>query len=122
MPAIAAARSPRVLPGWLRLHPARRKGWFDAYRLADAMVDPFVDALRARWPHLADIEARTSVVAGSRLGVHALGERHLDTGLRVLGQPVKRVPRTGTFLCEARPGHNVFVAYTPALSTLETVK
>lgn len=122
-------RSRVTSPGWLRLHDPRRPlreesavhtdrprvRWLDVVQLADAMVEPFAEAIRSRFPHLSDdVRTRTAVATGASLEPYRRGDTVVDTGLQVFDRPVLRVVRTGAFICEAQPESNVFVIYTPA--------
>ncbi|WP_154876510.1 hypothetical protein [Burkholderia pseudomallei] len=62
---------------------------------------------------MEEIEARTRVKGGVRLLAFGAGDRRVDTGLRVFGNPVWRLQRSGAFVCEVVPGESVLLIYEP---------
>lgn len=99
--------------GWLRERTQGRY-WCDLCQIGDAMFDSFCEALKSRTRHcMEEIEARTRVKGGVRLLAFGAGDRRVDTGLRVFGNPVWRLQRSGAFVCEVVPGESVLLIYEP---------
>jgi hypothetical protein len=105
-------------PGWLLRSAPREPYWCDLCQLGDAMFQPFVEALKARFSHrAADIDLRACIRAGQRLtdldAVHAALGARADTGLRVMGNPVWRYQGSGVCVCEAVAGERIVLIYEP---------
>jgi hypothetical protein len=119
--AFNSSRRPARAKGWLTtpaLEAPQAPYWCDLCQLGDAMYQPFVDALKARFSHrAADIELRACMRAGHGLAeldaMHAATGARVDTGLRVMGNPVWRYQGSGVCVCEALPGDRVMLIYEP---------
>jgi hypothetical protein len=107
--------------GWLSRTAACTPYWCDVCQLGDAMYQPFVAALQARFAHrAADIEARACVRTGktlAELDAAAGTDARADTGLRVMGKPVWRYQASGVCVCEAVVGDRIVLIYEPGALT-----
>ncbi|MGF6766175.1 hypothetical protein P3T24_006521 [Paraburkholderia sp. GAS33] len=108
-------------PGWLVRGAPREPYWCDLCQLGDAMFQPFIEALKARFSHrAADIDLRACIRTGQRLidldavqALDAASGARADTGLRVMGNPVWRYQGSGVCVCEAVAGERIVLIYEP---------